>query len=80
MDPKWIKVGIAVAYAAMGVLVGGTGGIVATKNYRLENETSLKAEIAKLKTDLKACRNAPIEAEWVTENGKTKCWTKKILN
>jgi hypothetical protein len=84
MDPKWIKMGIAVAFAVMGVTVGGTGGMAVgihqTKTYRLENETALQTEITKLKGDLKSCRNAPIEAEWVTEKGKTKCWTRKVLS
>jgi hypothetical protein len=80
MDPKWIKVGISVAGLVLAAVTGGAVGVNQTKNYRLENETAMKAEITKLKGDLKACRNASIDVDYEVSRKKMKCWTRKVLD
>ena len=71
MDPKWIKIGIGVASLVMGAVAGYPVGQVKMRDFRLQNEDSLKAEIARLKDDAKK------EKYVITYNG-SKCWYKKV--
>lgn len=71
MDPKWIKVGIGVVSLVVGAVAGYPTGRVAMKDFRLQNEERLIAEIADLKKQLK-------NGKYVVMYNGSKCWYKKV--